>query len=291
MNQVSSSPAFAMVTPSYAADFDRCRLLVKSVRKHVRFPLRHYIVVEQVDLSLFQPLAGPDTIVMTSEELLGNRLQHIPGTTRKWKTKYTGPISGWIYQQLVKITFALQALEDVLIFVDSDVLFLRPFDSSHFVRDGKIHLRLMENYFNETFDAWYKFAYEIFHLKDFKPGLPRPNYVGNLITWKPEIARSMCAYIEEKNGKPWIEVLAPTNHLSEYTLYGLYVQHILADKTEHFVDHPVMCRNYWGTSEMNDAELKAFIDGIKEEEFTFMISSKAGIDVSRYEHLLSDYLE
>ena len=59
---------------------------------------------------------------------------------RIWLSLKTQPLRGWHVQQLRRIAIAAHAGEDVLVFCDSDVAFLKPFDCGAFWRDGKVRL-------------------------------------------------------------------------------------------------------------------------------------------------------
>ena len=48
----------AMVTASYAPDFERCRLLCETIDRFVTGAPRHYILVEQRDVALFRQLGN-----------------------------------------------------------------------------------------------------------------------------------------------------------------------------------------------------------------------------------------
>ena len=52
----------AIVTASYAPDFERCRLLCETIDRFVTGASRHYILVEQRDVALFRQLETRDRI-------------------------------------------------------------------------------------------------------------------------------------------------------------------------------------------------------------------------------------
>jgi len=66
---VKNSPSFAIITPSYAPDFERCKLLVESVYKFVDPPVNHYIIVDREDLNLFKTLANQRVTLLTKEDI------------------------------------------------------------------------------------------------------------------------------------------------------------------------------------------------------------------------------
>src|SRR4029077_2801169 len=60
----------AIVTASYAADFERCRLLCQTIDRFVTGMSRHYILVEERDVARFRALEGAKRSVISERELL-----------------------------------------------------------------------------------------------------------------------------------------------------------------------------------------------------------------------------
>ncbi|TGR93421.1 hypothetical protein EN852_038880, partial [Mesorhizobium sp. M2E.F.Ca.ET.209.01.1.1] len=50
------APLAAIVTASYAPDFERCRLLCETIDRHVAGMAHHYILTEHRDVALFRQL-------------------------------------------------------------------------------------------------------------------------------------------------------------------------------------------------------------------------------------------
>ncbi|OWK21969.1 hypothetical protein AJ88_13520 [Mesorhizobium amorphae CCBAU 01583] len=58
------TPTAAVVTASYAPDFERCRLLCETMDRQVSGVVHHYILVEHRDVALFRQLeTGSRTVV------------------------------------------------------------------------------------------------------------------------------------------------------------------------------------------------------------------------------------
>ena len=64
------TPSAAVVTASYAPDFERCRLLCETMDRHVTGVARHYILVEHRDVALFRQLEGSRRTVVDERDLL-----------------------------------------------------------------------------------------------------------------------------------------------------------------------------------------------------------------------------
>ena len=76
------SSRFAIVTPSYRGDLERCRILCASIDSFVSRLSTHYLLVEDRDVALFRPLAGPRRIVVAESELLPAWLKSLPDPLR-----------------------------------------------------------------------------------------------------------------------------------------------------------------------------------------------------------------
>ena len=129
------TPTAAVVTASYAPDFERCRLLCETLDRHVSGVARHYILVEHRDVALFRQLENSRRTVVDERDLLPRWLHAFDDPLslfrrRIWLSLKTMPLRGWHVQQLRRIAIAAHAQEDVLIFCDSDVAFLKPFDTT-----------------------------------------------------------------------------------------------------------------------------------------------------------------
>ncbi|TIU85110.1 MAG: hypothetical protein E5W01_16115, partial [Mesorhizobium sp.] len=134
-----------MVTASYAPDLERCRLLCDTLDRYVSGVAHHYILVEHRDVALFRQLENNRRTIVDERDLLPRWLHAFDDPLslfhrRIWLSLKTVPLRGWHVQQLRRIAISAHAGEDVLIFCDSDVAFLRPFDCSAFWRDGKVQL-------------------------------------------------------------------------------------------------------------------------------------------------------
>ena len=128
----------AIVTASYAPDFERCRLLCETIDRFVTGAPRHYILVEQRDVALFRQLETRDRMVVSERDLLPAWLRPYNDPLslfrrRIWLSRRTQPLRGWHVQQLRRIAIAAHVREDALIYIDSDVAFVKPFDCRRFL--------------------------------------------------------------------------------------------------------------------------------------------------------------
>ena len=123
----------AIVTASYAGDFERCRLLCETVDRHVGGFSRHLILVADHDAALFRTLESGNRSVVAESDLLPPWMHVIrdPASLfarHLWLSFRTRPLRGWHVQQLRRIAVAKAVDEAALFFCDSDVVFVRPFE-------------------------------------------------------------------------------------------------------------------------------------------------------------------
>ena len=119
---------YAIITPSYGPDFERCKLLVESTNRYVKGDWTHHVVVDRKDEPLFRSLAGERTKIAVKEDWMPWGVRRMPFSRRWWLSLKSVPIRGWIVQQLIKIGVGEHVDADAYIFVDSDLAFVRPFD-------------------------------------------------------------------------------------------------------------------------------------------------------------------
>ncbi|NJP12674.1 MAG: hypothetical protein HC866_27085 [Leptolyngbyaceae cyanobacterium RU_5_1] len=273
---------FAVVTPSYAPDFERCKLLAWSVQKFISPAVTHYIIVPEKDLALFKQIEGPKTEVITVRSVLPWWIRKIPVVKNGWLSLRTPPIRNWILQQIVKISAAKQVNRDVLVFVDSDTAFVRPFNFQNFVKDDRVRLFHAEQPPSEKPDDWGLAATKLLGLSYTH----LPNYVTGIISWRRDNVLKMYNHIESVSGRGHVETIASSWHLSEYVLYGTFADYVLKEDSGHYWDAGRTCKEYWSTENMTDEQLEQFFGDIEPGIIAAMVSAKANISPSRYQTLL-----
>jgi len=158
--------SYALVTPSYWADVERCALLIESTEKWVNPRLRHYLVIARRDVPLFKPLLTSRTELLVVEDIIPRWLIRVPGIRHFWFSLRTRPVRNWILQQIVKLSVPAITTEDVLLYADSDMFFVAPYDPRSFERDGKVPLFVEpgQRGLIENNDRWQATASRLFGL-------------------------------------------------------------------------------------------------------------------------------
>lgn len=276
---------YAIVTPSYAPDFERCQLLSESVDRYVTGNYHHYVIVDHRDRKLFQSLEGPRTTVVTVESVIPWWIRRPPMARRWWFSLKTPPVRNWILQQLVKLSVAEFIDADAYVFIDSDVVFIRPLCVETLSRDDSLRLFRVEGAARlPTHSPWHQTSAKLL-------GLPPSDYlgatyIGNLITWRRDTLQLLYRRIESVTGLAWPEAICRQWHLSEYILYGVFVEHVLKNETCHYNSCIPLCHISWDYTLNSNADLARFFSEIWPEHVAVMVSSKQNIEVSRYREFL-----
>jgi hypothetical protein len=282
----------AMVTASYAPDFERCRLLCETVDRHVAGMAHHYILVEHRDVPLFRQLETPNRTVVDEQDLLPSWLHVLDDPLslfrrRVWLSMRTMPLRGWHVQQLRRIAVAAHAKEDVLVYVDSDVAFLKPFDCAAFQREGKVRLfrrdDAMAGRDQGEHPIWSRNAGAALGIET--PEISPHDYISTLIAWRRDSVLEMCRKIEAVHGRHWIAVLGSARKFSECLLYGRFVDEVLEGQG-HFHGAEEFCRVHWTGSAMSEAEFREFVATMSPEQVAIGMQSFIGTDLDRIRRLV-----
>ncbi len=297
MDVATDNNRWAVITPSYRGDFERCRLLCKSMDAFLTGNWHHYIIVETVDLKLFQPLAGTHRTILEMEKLLPSSFHHlarIPIINNRslwfsWGTRF---MAGWHVQQLIKMEMAFQLQETGMLYCDSDVFFVRPLDVSSLSENHQYRIYVNPVLANEDTISNPKYISVSARILGIKENVfPSATYVDNLVTWHSPTVRAMCAHITQLSGRDWRVTLGREIFLSEYSLYGLYVDRISIDRSHFRVDHASLCKTFWHRNAIDDTELEKFCSEVSGSLVALGVQSFAGVAIERLEQQLQKAIE
>lgn len=288
-----STPDAALLTASYAGDFERCRLLCETVDTYVRGASRHYLLVEHRDVALFRQLETRHRTVVDERDILPSWLRDIPDPAslfrrRIWLSLKAPPLRGWHVQQLRRMAIAEHIAQETLVYVDSDVAFLKPFDCGRFWRDGRLRLFRRDDALlkpgHENQRIWSQNAARVL-------GIPASNtsshdYISTLIAWRRSSVLAMLARIAEVSGRQWVETVCSRRKFSECMIYGRFVDDV-AGGAGHFPGSQEFCRVHWTGEAMSDAEFEAFIRDMGDEQVAIGMQSFIGTDLGRIRRFVS----
>lgn len=288
--------AVAVITSSFRADYELCRLLCESIDRFAPPETSHLLVVPKEDLTLFSCFASPTRTIVAEETLLPAWLKKLPMPSPDWRrmlglshrnfywTPYGWPVRGWIVQQIIKIAAASAGSADILVHMDSDTIFIRPFTLSHLVRDGRVRLfRNPDRVPYENHRRWQAAAGRLL-------GLPPSNfyggeYVDSCVVWRRSVLLAMIKHIESVAERDWRIVLTRTPHFSEYTLYGVYADRVAGFESAGLYAERSLCHTRWVDFTDNETEAD-FIAALEPEHIACCIQSTIPMSLERRRRIL-----
>lgn len=283
-----SGTGHAIVTPSYRGDIERCRLLCASIDAFVSRLSTHYLLVEDADVALFSSLAGPRRRVVAESELLPGWLRAWPdplslGRRRVWTgvgalARGIGPLRGWHTQQLRKLALPRLVDEEVLLFADADVIFLRPFDLTQQAVGGRPRLYRVEGGIDASMHRhrpWVEHAHRVLGLQP--PGYPVDDYINNLITWSSRNGRGLLDHVEQVAGRDWVSALATRRGFSEWLLHGLYVDRVPGPKAAVSPTPRPLARTYWAGDDVEPDAFRSDVGLLAPDQVAIGVQSFIGV--------------
>src|SRR5262249_40395810 len=146
------------------------------------------------------------------------------------------------------LTAAAACTEDVVLLVDSDVQFVRPFDANTFVREGIVRFYRLPDGVDARLPRhmlWHEGARILLGLPPASP--PYTDYISGMIACDPAIVRRMLARVETITGLPWATAIGRQLHFSEWTLYGVFVDEVAGAPANAFASNQALCPGHWTT--------------------------------------------
>jgi Family of unknown function (DUF6492) len=266
----------AVITKSFAPDFELCADLQRSVLEYSPNTVHHHIIVPRRDLKLFSKLANSRTHIRCETDFLPRLF--VPAPFGNWAVNLARPIPpirGWILQQVVKLAAAAASEDDVVLVVDSDVEFVRQFAPETFLQDGRVRFYRQPDKIVEQLPRhviWQRVARALLGLPVSNP--PYADYIASMLAVDPSIVRGMLSRVAAASGSPWPTVIARQVHFSEWTLYGVFVDEVIRGPGTLASGDP-LCLGYWDEIPLNLDESVQFLSGVRPTDVAAMISAKS----------------
>ena len=276
----------AVLTPSYAPDFELCRDLNRSVLEWTPADVRHHIVVPARDREMFGSLKGSRTEVWTVDCFVPRRMLAVP-RANMWLNvrRLFPPVRGWVMQQAVKLRAAAEIGPDVLVLADSDVLLVRPVAIDTVAKGGRVHFYRSPGAVDNGLPRhliWHRVARRLLGLPPAGPP-PLTDYVSAFNVWDRSIVAALHARIEQVTGRPWLDAIASQLHVSEFVLYGVFVEHVLGSSARVIPTDSTLCHSYWDPAPLAGPAARHFVRALPPDDVAVMISAKSRtpLDVRR----------
>lgn len=233
--------AVSLITPTHRRDIERFSLLCESIDQLVYGYQRHYVIVNDDDVPVFERFDSGRRTVLPGSRFLPTWLRLMPAflmrnRRRVWFSLRSGPVHGWHVQQILKISAASQLPEARFCLVDSDNVFFRAFDVGAYAGGDYTPLYLAPAAIAADSPLHANWAVNCGRLLGHDPiAFPADDHIGNVIVWDKATLLAMIGTIEQVTGRNWVEALCRTRSFSEYLLYGYFVrtsrQHLAAHRT------------------------------------------------------------
>jgi len=272
----------AIITKSYAPDYELCADLNRSVLAHSSNNVDHHILVPRSDLKLFAPLAGTRTHVRCESEFVPRSFFALPFRNYAVNVRRPlPPVRGWILQQIIKLAAAASADADLVLLVDSDTEFVRTVKPESFKKDGVVRFYRKPNEIDHRLPrhvAWHQVSRRLIGLPDADP--PYPDYISSLVAWDPAIVRKLLSQIEHIGARAWPDIIGACLHFSECILYGVFVDEFLGAPTNSHASDRSLCHAYWDRVPLSRAAAQDFVAELAKDDIAIMISAKSGTSLS-----------
>lgn len=277
----------SLLTLSFRGDLELCRLLCETTDRFVDPAISHVIAVPRADSPLFASLANDRRSIIAQEGLLPGWLIKLPLPSPAWRKRLLlprrnvylslrgRPVRGWIAQQLMKIAAAAMSDADIVVHADSDAAFIRPTRPEDFLLDDKPRF-LREPGAGESpmHAAWHRAASNLL-------GLAPSDYHGadyidaGLVVWRRENVTRLIAHLQREGGD-WRARLVAAGEFSEYVLYGVFVDQVLGEQSQHTPTPLRQCLTLWDASAAREAETA--INGLQPYQRAMAVQSTIALD-------------
>lgn len=238
----------AIITPAYSKHLALLELSAESIDHNCAADIHHYVIVSKRERHLFRHLTNRRRSIVAAEDVLPGSVARLPVHIRgreMWVANWHRLVRGWIMQQAIKLSAPEITDADVFLFLDTDSFFVRPFTAEKVTRSGAVLLLHFPGLARtQKHKSWHRTAAKLL-------GIPVRDYfgsdfIGNAIIWRRDVCLELRQRISFVARADWFPTIIRQQRLSEYILYGVFVQEVLgsADK-RHLVTTEELCLSSW----------------------------------------------
>ena len=276
----------ALLTASYAKDIERFSLLSESIDTWLTGYTRHYVLVNDEDVPLFEQFASDKRVIVPASRYLPKWLFALPpalqfiSSRRVWVSLLSSPVHGWHIQQILKIAGVLNAPEQRVCILDSDNLFFREFDVGQYAGAEKTPLFVTRKGIDADHPLhvlWLRTVDQLLGIKE--RSFPADDYVGNALVWDKDAARAMTGAIKSATGLSWALALCRKKKFSEYLLYGNFVANSSEYLAAHQVTEDSIAVSHWDDTRLDRPAIEALIAAASPEQVALCIQSYSSTSI------------
>ncbi len=236
-------------------------MLCASIDRFADPSMHHIVAVPGGERALFTSMAGPRRTVMALEDLQPPWLFRLPMAGPTWRTRLglprrdvylslkSLPVRGWIAQQIMKIALAKSLPRDIVVHVDSDLVFVRKFTREDIVINGEVRLhREVGEGDGPRYSSWNLAVSRLLGIEVSE--YHGADFIDSAVVWRRENVVRLTERIERVCAMPWQLALARTRNFSEYLLYGVFCDKLLGiARAGHAPTSESLCRTIWSRPE------------------------------------------
>ncbi|WP_051191952.1 DUF6492 family protein [Microbacterium luticocti] len=295
------TPQASMVTISYRGDLALATALCRSADRYLDDRIEHVLVLPRVDVPRFTPLVTDRRRIVALEDVLPPGYRRMPLPQRihvgPWQRRIremwwtpAGPARGWIVQQIAKLAVPGYVRAETIVFADSDIELVAPLTLERLAPGGRTRLYRVPG---ATADSamhlrWHRAAAALLGLgptasptdggylgaEPTGGGYLGADYIGNLITWRRSAVIGLHGRICLHARARWDLAVARCPALSEYILYGAYVDHVVGPEASgHTATDDDLAHAGWFYDLSTAAGVAAFADGFRPGQVAVAIQS------------------
>ncbi|MDF0581267.1 DUF6492 family protein [Bradyrhizobium yuanmingense] len=282
----------ALLTASYAKDIERFSLLSASIDTWLKGYTRHYVLVNDEDVALFEHFRSDKRVIVPASRYLPKWLWALPaalqfGKRRVWLSLLSSPVHGWHIQQILKIAGVLHAPERRVCILDSDNLFFREFDIGRYAGGEKTPLYFAPKAVSAdspVHGVWMRTVDQLLGVKG--RSFPADDYVGNALVWDRDTVRAMTEAIHSATGMNWMLAMCRKKKFSEYLLYGHFVAGSPAHLAEHLLTKDSIAVSHWDDTSLDRSSIEAMMRTASPAQSALCIQSYSSTSIEDIREVL-----
>jgi hypothetical protein len=179
-------------------------------------------------------------------------------------------------QQVLKVQAASVIEADQLVLADSDVILVREITADTFRRNGKVRFYRKDAGVHDGMPRhviWHDVSRKMLGLRP-EP-TPLPDYVSAFNVWDRGTILALQERIERTSGHSWLTEMSSQLHVSEFILYGVFVDKVLGDSAQATPSDSILCHSYWDNIPLNESEATRFVRELPDDDVAIMITAKS----------------
>lgn len=284
-----------LFTASYIKDLERAVWMRRSVRRFLKESCRHVIAVPDPDMPAFRHHFRDDPLAeivsqndAVSHVFYPNRLHRLVNRfarSQLWRFEKHAGRPGWIIQQIAKLNCTHWIREGAVVFIDSDVIFTRPFDLHELGinSDYRTLIRITPQDEASRHRDHLIRAREILSLP---AGSTEHHYMSNPAVWYADWLEALHTHLEQTSQTDWQTALFRASHISEFTIYGAFVEEALKPANLQLTTTPYHS-GAWDLEALDALRTKSLDEAdATRHGLVMVIQSNIGIPLDEYEEIL-----